>query len=293
MSYATVDIHVKDTTVNEDPIEGAVVKVLSQDGVTSVTQGVTDSNGVASFLLPDNTIYQVRFYKQQVNFKQPQLIEVEPDTNSFDVFGELFNPPTVTDQRLCVAYGYFRTLTGGPAANVEVIIISRFDPVWLEGASILTERQSFRTNAQGYLQIPLIRFGQYDVTVTGYENYTRTIYVPDALNVNINDLLFPIVQEILFDIPGPYTISVGQDLVLHPIVVISDGREIVGPDTGDVKWRSSDDTILGVIPCPDTLILRGIAPGSAEATAERWDTSIIHIPDSGIEGVPLSVTVIP
>ena len=174
MSYEICDFFVTDSTPVAAPVAGVTVKILSADGKTTYGQTVTTSSGVAAFLLPSGVALQARFYKFQVGFTNPQLFTVASgQTNTFTVTADILTPPVPLDARLCTAFGYFRDVTGAPQANVDVQFIAKFDPVWLDGAAVLKERISVRSDHNGYMQVNLIRNGQYNCTVSGEEDITR------------------------------------------------------------------------------------------------------------------------
>jgi hypothetical protein len=292
MVAENVDVVVKDTTLSADPIQGALLRVYNQAGTVFFTQAITDADGAAALLLEPGT-YQIRFYKQHVGFKNPLYITVlaapvAPDSNIFDTTADILTPPTPTDVRLCTAYGFFRKPDGSPAPNVDVHFIAKFKPILLEGDAVLTPQLTARTDARGYLQINLIRFGKYDVTVQGIDDEQRCITIPNTPNVNLPDLLLPVVDRVTFDPPGPYALAVGEDLQVTPTIIASDGNEV---GDGDVQWSSSDTNVLAVLPAGGVLTLRGIGAGTANIQAVRADQSIVRIPDTPIEGVPLAAVV--
>jgi hypothetical protein len=292
MSLESVDIKVVDTTPSATPIENVVVKILSADGTTIYGQLTTGPTGIVSTLLP-NATYQIRCFKFGVSF-QASLIDVvvSPPANKFEVQGEKYVYPSSTDPRLCTASGHFRTPTGGIARGIDIHFIARWNPITLDGSAIMPERVTTRSNDSGYAEIPLIRFAQYDVTIEGMEDYQRTISVPDAPAVNISDLIFPVVDVITIEEAGPYTVAQGADLTLTPHVFSSDLNE-QSPISQDVNWSTSDTTKLGLDVQATTLVLRGITPGTYTLLATRRDTSIIRIPNTPIQGVPVTVTVTP
>lgn len=294
MSYESVDFFVADTTPQKLPIVGVTVKILSQDGSLIFDQKVTDADGQATFMLPSGATYQARYYKQAVTFSIPQYFDVleAPLTNQFNVSGVLIAPPISLDPRLCVAFGYFRTVTGAPAAFTDIHIISRFDPLLLDGSAVTTERVIVTTDKSGYVQVPLIRHGQYTVTVAGFEDVQRVITVPDAFNVSLPDLLFPVVGSITFDPPPPFALTVGQELVLSPLIVATDGEEL-GVSSGDVIWSMDDESIAAFYIEPPNIRFRGVGPGTTQFRAVRANNSIIRYPDPGILGVPVSIVVTP
>ncbi len=299
MPFESVDFYVKDSTPAKNPVAGVVVKVMSPNGALVYGQQQTDGTGKASFLLPsENPQYQARFYKFGVSFKQPQLFSVLPSplsvgqTNIFDAEAVVLTPPVPTDMRLCTAYGYFRDITGAPQANVEIHFIARFQPVWLEGAAVVTERIIRRTDAKGFVQVNLIRNGQYDCTVQGEEDILRRIDVPDLPNVNIADLIFPVVERIVTVPAGPIAMQKGESLELELHVMASDGNDL-GIASGEVYIRSSDPNTVTFGMTPTGLRLTALEVGAAAIQFERADRSIVRIPDAGLSGQPVLVTVSP
>jgi hypothetical protein len=292
MSYESVDIKVVDTTPSASPLAGVTVKIMSQDGRLVFGQPVTDANGIVALLMPTG-IFQLRFFKFGVTFSA-QLIEVlpAPQVNTFKVKGETYVYPQSTDTRICIAAGIFRTPTGGIARGIDMHFIAKWSPIILDGSAIMPERVTQRTNNEGYAEVPLIRFGQYDVTIEGMEDYQRCISVPNAPAVNIANLLFPVINLITFEEPGPYMIAVGEDLVLTPHVFASDLNEMADI-TSDVLWTTANSVTFSVSPQLKTLSVRGMVPGVYQLQALRRDTSIIQIPNTPIQGVPVTIVVTP
>lgn len=289
MSLQAVDFFVKTTAGPGLPLSGVFCKVLSRDGLTSYTTAVSDSSGKIALLLEEGD-YQIRFFKQHYSIAALQF-DVRPGLNQFDVSARAPSTPSTTDPRLCVAYGYFRTADGGKAAGVDVHFIAKFRPLLLDGDAVLSERVIGRTDANGFMQLNLIRNGQYDVLIEGMSNITRTIYVPDEGSVNLPDLLFPVVSSVSFTPAGPYAMSLEDELVLVPTVRVSDGRVLPGVGYDDVAWASSDSSVVALSVSASTLVLRAVSPGTAQINLTKFDTSIVRYPDPGVEGVPFTVTV--
>jgi hypothetical protein len=293
MSYRNVDFNVTDSTPALNPIAGVVLRVYSVDGTTFYTETLTDAQGHGGFLLDDSVPYQLRLYKFQVSFTNPILftIAAPPEVNVFDLQGTIFVPPTAMDARLCRASGFFRRGNGARAKNVDVHFIPKFKPLLLEGAAVLTERDVIRTDEQGYAQIDLIRCGQYDVTIQGMEDMSRSISVPDAPSVSLPDLLFPVVSQIAFTPAGPYTVHVGTDLDITPTIIASDGEVLPGTAPGAVVWGTDDPSVAALLDNGTNLTLRAFKTGTTNLTAVRFDKTIVRYPDLGISGVPLAITV--
>lgn len=292
MAYVPVDVYLVDTSPQANPIVGVVVRVYSQNGAMFFTQVSTDTNGHAGFLLPDSTTYQLRFYKFGVGFQNPWYMQVQPSpaVNSFTVSAELVTPPVPADARLCTAFGTFRRPDGSAAPYLDIQFIPKFKPLILDGSALLVERATVRTDCNGYVELNLIRGGQYDVTIQGLEDMQRYVNVPDAPNWNIADLLFPVVSQITFDPPGPLTVGVGQQIQVTPTVYTSDGNE----DTCgayDVAWSSDNPQVMGLNIAGGILTLNGLSAGTANIIAVRLDQTIVTIPPTPIQGIPMPVTV--
>lgn len=292
MGYASVDVYVKDTTAQALPVTGVNVSVFSQDGTLFFTQSQTDANGHVGFSLPDTTTFQLRFYKFQVSFTNPQYITVAPTPgpNVFNISAQLVPPPVSRDPRICVAFGHFRNGDGSPQAGLILHFIPKFKPLLIDGNAIMPEHVYEHTDKKGYLEVNLFRCGQYDVTVTGLEDVQRMISVPDQPNINLPDLLFPVVSLITFTPAPPFVIPVGQTLQVKPNVFTSDGNYDKG-GWNDVTWSSSNPAVLGLTIAGGMLNLLGVSHGSATINAIRNSRDIVRIPNTPIVGVPQAVSV--
>jgi hypothetical protein len=304
MSFESVDIYCYDSTPQQNPLVGVVVKALSQDGTQTFTMGTTDTTGHVGFMLPssppDGTVYQLRAYQFGTSFSLPQFITVLPDPlppsvlNSFEMTGTIIQPPHANDIRLCVASGYFRDMTGAPQRGLQIHFIGRFDPLWVDGAAVLKERVIISSDRRGYAQVSLFRNAQYNVTIQGEEDVTRVITVPDQNNVNMADLIFPIVQEVVLDPPPPYTIAAGTSLTVGISVIATNGQDL-GTGYGDVMYSTTDQGVVGFALNPRLreLTLQAGLPGTAQIVLKRSDRSVVHLPYAPIAGQPINITVTP
>lgn len=297
-SYQSVDVFVKEKEAPNDPVEGVLVRVFSEDGSQFFTQSTTDATGRVGFTLFTQK-YSLRFNKFQVSFSQPQIFEVlegpggaAPSTpNEFDVEAEVVVPPIATDPRLCRASGFFRDISGAPHPFLDIVFIGAFAPVLLDGAGVLSERRAIRTDEEGFACIDLIRCAIYRVTVEGYEDLQREVRVPDSPNVNLPDLLFPVVQSVSFSPVGPFSLTAGNTLDVVPTVVASNKVPLTGTAVPDVIWSTEDSTVATVSPLADKLVIKGVAAGTTKLVAKRRNVSIITIPDEEIEGSGETITV--
>lgn len=295
-SYQNVDVFVYQKGTNQ-PISGMLVRVLSEDGTVIYTEAETDTQGHVGFLLWTRR-YTLRFYKFQMRVTQPQVIDVlegpdgTPVQNQFNAYAEVVVPPLANDARLCRASGYFRDITGAPHRYLDIIFIGEFAPILLEGSGVLSERRAIKTDDKGYSCVDLIRCANYSATVEGYEDQVRKIRVPDAPSVSLPALLFPLVESVFFDLPSPWTLSVGSEVSLTPTVVTNSKIPTVGPDCQNVLWRVEDPSVASLTLQATSIILRGLKPGSTRLIATRMDLSVMTIPFlPALEGSGQSIVV--
>lgn len=294
MAFESVTLLVLNDDTEATAIAGVVVRVFDSTGTYFQTQGTTDDQGRVVFTLLSDLSYQLRFFKEKVSLKQPVLITVSDvaGENIFVAKGHVYAPPEAVHPRLCRCSGFFKNLDNSPAREHAIHVISIFDPILFEGNTMLTERLLQRTNDAGYVEFDLVRFGQYQVTVEGFEDTQRIITIPDAPSANLPDLMFAVVDHIDFVPPGPWTIAAGQRLLVTPTVWTSDGRTLPGAAVDDLTWTTSDSNVMVVCLAGPQLELRGGATGVADLRAVRSDTSIVRIPNPPLGGVPQAVIVV-
>jgi hypothetical protein len=317
MASETVSIYAWDQ--NDDALEGVLVRVFDETGATFITQNTTalvGSDAVAEFTLDGDDppiSYTIRMSKPGVAFdggfgdqyKTPQLIEVwspaagsPTGTNDFDVKGETFTMPVAADSRMCRASGFFKDATGRPLEGLDISLINDFKPAIVDGYAVLGSKVELRTDEDGYVEVDLYRGGEYRAMVqsiqaaeadsTGAIVFDRALVVPDQASVNFIDLLFPVVEEITWTLGE---LAVGDTFDLIPIVVGSDGRTLEGTAHEDVLYEIADTEVATVSVLEDKLVITALASGSTELTATRIDQTVVFIPDSGIVGSPLTITV--
>lgn len=298
-SFELTTIFITDDDPAKTPVEGVVVRIFDSTGTTFITQGTSDSAGKVLLNLLAPVTYQARIFKPKFSLYPVQSFNVleapvAPLKNEFNIVGHVYKPPEAVNPRLCRCSGFFLKPNGAPAPNHDIQFIAKFDPLLFEGDAMLKERVSGRTDERGYFEIDLVRFGLYDVTVEGFEDQLRCITVPDYPSSNLPDLLFPVVDRVELDPPGPYAIGIGQanQLELTPSVWDSSGRKLPGTALVDVLWRVSDAAVAAIEATPEKLVLRGLAPGAAQLQALRADRSIVRIPNTPVLGdVPAAISV--
>ena len=319
MAAETVKFYLTDQ--NAAPILGVLVRVFDVTGTTFIAQDYTVDVGgdaVAEVTLDGDDPplqYTIRMAKVGVAFdgsvgddsKSPQLIEIySPPANAptgkndFDIQGQTFTRPVATNPRLCRCSGFFKDATGQPLPNLDMSFINQFKPSIVDGDAVLGAKVDIRTDEDGYVQLDLYRGAEYLVMVSSVEAamaddtsaivFPRELVIPNQGSANLVDLLFPIVEEIAFT-PAPVSLAVGGIQEVTTVVTATDGRVLVGTACEDVLYEVADESIATVAIDIDKLVIRGDSPGTTEITAVRKDQTIVSIPDAGITGSPLAITV--
>jgi hypothetical protein len=291
VSFESTDVYIVDQSYQ--PVEAVLVRIFNPSGTQIFGQGTTDENGRASFLLPTQQ-YSMRFYKFGVQFSQPQLFVVSPAPviNAFTVHATTLERAISNDIRLCRCSGTFRDLDGSPQAYLDLHFYPEFAPIVVDDSAVVPRPVDIRTDENGFTQIDLYRGACYRVTIESLDNEERKIRVPDLPGANLPDVLFAVVDRIVLDPAGPYTLNPGDSLEITPTVYDSAGAVLTGTGQQDVDWRVSDQSVGSVGVGETKLTLRGVASGTAQLVATRHDLSIIKIPLRGIEGQPVDLTVL-
>lgn len=310
MPLEVVDVLVRDVAVPNDPVSGVVVRVYDEDGAALLTSGTTDVDGHVEFTLDGQdpgVAYQLRTFKHGIAIPQPQLIEVyspasesPTGTNNFRLDAEVFTLPPAVDPKLCRLSGYIKDPSGRPVRGRDIHFIHRFNPLVVGDLSeealvvgVLGERVAQRTDKDGYFQIDLWRNGCYRAIVESHENVGRTVVVPDLAAANINLVLFPRVHEVVFDPPGPWSLAVGQQLVIGVQVRLTSGALIESTASEDVLYELSPGSVAVALEVRDVdIVLRGLSNGAATLSLSRVDQSLAYDPNPDIIGDGTTITVV-
>jgi uncharacterized protein YjdB len=309
MASETVRVFVEDEqSPTPAPIENVLVRVFDAAGAVFISQDYTDALGIADFTLdgddPPNG-YTIRLSKTGVAFdgnlgdgsKSPQKIEVwtppanaPSGTNDFEVRGQTFNRPVATDPRLCRLSGFFRRSDGEPYAWLDFRFKPCFKPAIVDDDGVLWGTIEARTDEDGYIEIDLFREGEYRVTVETLTDDERLIVIPDVSSENIVEILFSIVETVVF-LPASLTMAVDDQEEVVPTVIASNQQVLEGTAQQDVEYTSSDETVAIVTVQSDLLVITAVGVGTCQIDVARLDESIVVIPDTGITYTPLSITV--
>jgi len=258
-------------------LEGVLVRVYSEDGTTFITEASTDADGRLTLDLPDLTTYWVRFFKVGYAFNSRSTISVDGSLlNSFDVVARnLTTHSSATDLNLCRVSGYLLNGSGVPTPNVTLYFMLTGKPRVVGGRAMLPSKVYATTDKSGKVSVDLVRNGVYDVWAAGTDDTVYRAVVPDYPNVDITDLLFPIVTTLSLEVPS-VTIAKEDSVSVDVLAELSSRVDIPYQlDGGDSVSLSS--------------ILSIVTTGSA-ATAYFKDSSLFVVGQAaGTSTVTLSV----
>lgn len=215
-----------DVVPTPNALEGVTVRVYSEDGLTFITEGVTDAAGELSLLLPDATTYWVRFFRIGNAFPTKLLIDVDSgaSSNDFDVVGrDLLELPPSTVPYLCRASGYVVNTAGEPVGGARMGFNVTDLPEVLGGQMVMRSKVIAVSEADGYVEVELAQGGVYDVLMQGYEDRVFRVKVPERQAINISELIRPYVAAFRWGVSGPISMAAGDVLELEPYVLLSSG----------------------------------------------------------------------
>lgn len=286
-----VDISVLTDDLAARALSGVWLQVYLESSGELVTSVLSDAAGVVHLLLPAG-VYQLRMYKHGVSFRMPVRLELAA-SGTFNVYGTALTGGESRDSRLCRASGIFRDSSGQGIEGIELSFRPQFVAAVIDNSAFLDTEVRTRTDKRGYAEVELVRCAMYDVRLKApsLAGGLLIVRVPDAPLTCLPSLLFPWVSSVQFDRPGPWTLSVGEQMVLTPTVWDSAGAPLQGAAPSDVRWESSDPRVLGVTADATTLTLRGLSQGSAQLLATGVRHGLVVIPDLPVAGAPVAVTV--
>jgi hypothetical protein len=302
MALETVEITVQDDQIVPQLVDGVVARVFDETGTTFITEATTGSvlPGKVQVTLngDDPPIrYQLRFYITGGSILSPQYIDVysppaasPTGANNFLITASVFTLPVAVNPYLCRASGYVWGPDGRPRRGIDIAFVPLFRPLVVNGIGVLGERVNVKTDKNGYVQVDLLRDGMYYATVESHENVLREVAVPDRSSINIMHLLFPIVVAIDYGVAS-VSVAVNGLTTLTPQVQASDFRVLEGSGSEDVQYSVDNPAVASVLVSPDNVVINGLSPGNTSLRVTRKDSSIIYIPDPGIDGAVLPITV--
>jgi hypothetical protein len=299
-----VDIYTLTDDLLPVPIVGASVAVLDPaNNLALVGLVETDSGGKAGFLLPgaaDGKSYEVRFYKLGVVFPGPRRVLVlEPPSvegNAFTLRGMVDSGGVATDPRLCRCRGRFVGFNNKPLPHkmfrINQVSETGFEvPKVVDNNMVMSSSLELHTDANGYVEIDLLRGSQLYCTFAGEEDTVWNFTVPDRASANLVELIHPHIVGIEWS-ENPVEVEAGQGISVPLTATFSDYTTY---SEGLDKWlllMSSDEAVVKVRYASGSAVIMGVAPGMASIVPICPSEELPNrLPPSSISALPLVVTV--
>lgn len=286
----TAIIHVVDGAAVD--VDAAIVRIYSTDGVTFVTQGTTDADGLVSLELEDNTVYWIRCFK--IGYEFPTRLSITTDSgqgNTFTVTATDLNAhPPATDANFCRASGTLLDSSGN-RSRTSLRFALQNPPKIVNGLGIVQGTSVVHTDENGYVFVDLIRGAVYDVVVGNLEDRVWAAPIPDQSAVDIIDLLWPQISSVSF---ADEDVSVAEGATADTAVTVQLSSGVEVPYTADglsgaeitkatafIQFDVEDDDICAVTfdGLTNVLTIKGMAAGETTVTAVVKDVFIQRFAD--------------
>lgn len=284
--YQSVNVYVKSST--GAPWEGVVVRVLDPTTFRTVTDAVTDVNGLAPLVLLGSQTYELRFYRDGLRSPRPGVLILEEAGLEITYRLQEIPEPYLPDLDKCLVRAQFRRVDGTPYTKAPVVFDMETTGAIYNKDLALFQTVEVRTDEFGRVDVPLYRGACMRVRLAHLDEETYSFMVPDKSVANLFDLVFAYVTSITYSPAPPTALVVGEVASVGFLPVRSDDLP-VGNDQDYVAFSSSDGTVLQVSAAGGVLTLTGVSPGTAEVRVVRTrESRIVRFP----EPLPLLVTTV-
>lgn len=254
-------------TPDDDPIDGALVRVFSADGATFMADAISDGGGVARVELAEAGDYALRCFKQGHSFRSRTGFSLGDEDATYAVTAlQFLEHPTSTDSAFCRITGLLIGQNGVLLRNA-VISCSAAKAYTVIGAGVTgSSSLHVRSDAAGRIDVSLPRGAVYEVTTVGESAYSEERKVPDALWARLEDFLWPYLAVATVD-ADEITIPSGSALL--PISAqLSNGHALpfsMSDSTEEISKYvdavSDDDSICSVSIEDGALSIQRVAAG--------------------------------
>jgi hypothetical protein len=177
---------------NTNPVPGVRITVKNTTSQITLAVANTDINGQATLGLPPNSTFNVLYYLPFYNFGilPQQLIIGSVPSVTVNVTCTSFQPASTTPG-LCNLYAYLMDATGNPIVGeclrAKLTSVLPFSP----GTGMLASKgqaEAF-SDASGFVQIPLIIGGTYEINSPALYLTITDYVIPNQVSLDLSTLL--------------------------------------------------------------------------------------------------------
>ena len=291
------------------PVAGINIALYSVSApYTKLTSAFTDVNGEAA--LGDRPIGSYHIY---VTTNAGQVSEsgnrvtvsvVDANTHVFDLLINTTALPTATDAQFCRCSGYILDMFGRALANAAIVFSEESLPNLLYASNrsklVAPKVLSINADKNGWASVDLIKNATYRVTMTGYENASWDVVVPNLSSSSLPDVLFPVPAgvyyydgAVLLTPTNAPTISIASGTTKELSITTQYLSGLLKNFAGDVVFTSSDKNKLDLVLTDTGITLQAIAPGVVTVGVARSEEETTQTAIYGAPSIwaPLSVTI--
>lgn len=261
------------------PVSGINIALYSTVApYPKLTSAFTDVNGEAA--LGDRPVGTYEIYVTtnagQVSESGNRITISVVDTNphTFDVIINTSGLPVATDAKFCRCSGYIVDLFGRAIPYASLVFSESSIPNLLYSAGtgrsrvVAPKLLTVDANKDGWVSVDLLRNATYAVTMTGYENASWTVTIPNLSSSSLPDVIFPVVAgvyyydgAVLLTPTNAPTLSMANNAEKELTIITQFISGLQKASTADVNFTSSDENKLVVVLTDTSITLQAKAAG--------------------------------
>lgn len=181
--------------------------------------------------------------------------------------------PEATDPSLCRVSGYLKDVHGSPMRGWAFVLRYKYSPLAYSSTTLfMRERLPIKSDATGYVEFDLVRGAVLVLELPNFmtELYPRTLTVPDRASVSVVGFMFPYVETLTWDEPGPLALVEGEQFDVCLTGTRTDGTTVaVSPDA--VTITTSDSAVVDVV---SGSLYEAKLAGAATLSVTTYDHSV-------------------
>jgi hypothetical protein len=282
---------------------GVVIQVYDETKENRISQVVSDEDGIAETILPGDETYYVFGFFPGVAYAKARMV-LGDSSEEFELRGMALTPSPSPMPGMCRVHGLLLGANGAPlvGAYVRALLKSHSPaPASLFGGLVVSPIVEAKSNAEGILNLDLIRGAIYEVVVgggvPGLNGFSTEIAVPESGAVTMTEVLSPLLRVVELSQPtlavseggessSEYVAFLGSGVPL-PIVL---NEEVLSLPT-QARAVSSDPLIATAYIKNDRVVVVGRRSGQCVISFERTSVkqSIWPLPDPVVGTIAVTV----
>ncbi len=195
-------------------------------------------------------------------------------SNASTLTGTAVTTAVATDSALCRVSGYLYDIHGNALPAQTITIRHMHVPMTYSSTIVvLKERQSVRTDSDGYLEFDAFRGGKIKIELPGRVlDLIRVCNIPSESSATLVGIMFPYIVSVALDSDdSSVSLSVGEQHSYTLTATLSDGEEL---DVSSYATLSSSDEDVATV---SSNKVTGVSAGTSDITITEIDTDSLEI----------------